>query len=49
MAGQRLDTAGLQFSKAVVGHGRELYEAALAQGHEGVVAKHLASTSRPVS
>jgi hypothetical protein len=27
--------------------GRVLYAAALAQGHEGVVAKHLASTYRP--
>jgi ATP-dependent DNA ligase len=44
---QRLDAAGVQFSEGVVGHGRALYEAALAQGHEGIVAKHLASTYRP--
>jgi len=30
-----------------VGQGRALYGAALVQGHEGVVAKHLASTYRP--
>jgi ATP-dependent DNA ligase len=44
---QRLEAADVQFSQGVVGQGRALYGAALAQGHEGVVAKHLASTYRP--
>jgi bifunctional non-homologous end joining protein LigD len=44
---QRLDAAEVQFSAGVVGHGRALYAAALAQGQEGVMAKHLASTYRP--
>jgi ATP-dependent DNA ligase len=44
---QRLNTAQVQFSACVVGHGRALYAAALAQGYEGVVAKHPASTCRP--
>src|SRR5262245_46835203 len=44
---QRLDAADVQFSAGVVGHGQALYAAALAQGHEGVVAKHLASRYRP--
>ena len=35
------------FSAGVVGAGTALYAAALAQGHEGVMAKHLASTYRP--
>jgi ATP-dependent DNA ligase len=41
---ERLDLAQLQFSDAVVGQGTALYVAALAQGHEGVMAKRLAST-----
>jgi ATP-dependent DNA ligase len=44
---QRLEAADVQFSAGVVGCGRALYAAALAQGHEGVVAKHRASTDRP--
>ena len=44
---QRLEATVVQFSAGVVGHGRALYAAALAQGHEGVVAKHLASPYRP--
>ena len=43
----RLDVAAVLFSEAVVGQGKALYAAALARGHEGVVAKHLASTYRP--
>src|SRR5262249_20796582 len=39
---RRLNAANVQFSEGVVGQGRALYAAALAQGHEGVVAKHLA-------
>jgi bifunctional non-homologous end joining protein LigD len=35
------------FSAGVVGTGTALYAAALAQGHEGVMAKHLASSYRP--
>jgi ATP-dependent DNA ligase len=44
---QRLDAADVRFSQGVVGQGKALYAAALAQGHEGVMAKHLASTYRP--
>jgi bifunctional non-homologous end joining protein LigD len=43
----RLDAADVRFSEGVVGQGRALYAAALAQGHEGVMAKHLASSYRP--
>jgi bifunctional non-homologous end joining protein LigD len=43
----QIDVAELLFSEAVVGHGKALYAAALARGHEGVVAKQLASTYRP--
>jgi hypothetical protein len=35
------------FSPAVVGQGHAAYAAALTHGHEGVLAKHLASTYRP--
>ena len=44
---QRLDAAEVRFSEAVVGQGKALYAAALAQGHEGIMAKHLASPYRP--
>jgi bifunctional non-homologous end joining protein LigD len=44
---QRLAVADVIFSEAVVGQGKALYAAALARGHEGVVAKRLASTYRP--
>jgi ATP-dependent DNA ligase len=44
---QRLDAAEVRFSEAVVGQGKALYAAALAQGHEGIMAKHLASLYRP--
>jgi ATP-dependent DNA ligase len=44
---QRLEAADVQFSQGVVGEGRAWYRAAVAQGHEGVVAKYLASTYRP--
>jgi ATP-dependent DNA ligase len=44
---QRFKAADVQFSQGVVGQGRALFAAALAQGHEGVVAKHLASAYRP--
>ena len=44
---ERLDIAGVRFSEGMVGQGMALYAAALAQGHEGVMAKHLASAYRP--
>jgi ATP-dependent DNA ligase len=44
---RRLDVAEVRFSDAVVGAGRTLYEAAVVRGHEGVIAKHLASAYRP--
>jgi ATP-dependent DNA ligase len=44
---QGLEAGGVQFSESVVGQGQALYAAALAQGHEGVLAKHLASSYRP--
>ena len=44
---RRLEVAEVLFSEAVVGQGKALYAAALARGHEGVVAKHLASVYRP--
>jgi ATP-dependent DNA ligase len=44
---QRLEAADVHFSESVVGQGEALYVAALAQGHEGVLAKHLASSYRP--
>jgi ATP-dependent DNA ligase len=39
-----LDDPDVIFSAGIVGTGTALYAAALAQGHEGVMAKHLAST-----
>ena len=44
---QGLEAADVQFSEGVVCQGQALYAAALAQGHEGVLAKHLASSYRP--
>jgi bifunctional non-homologous end joining protein LigD len=44
---QRLGRADVPFSAGVVGRGRAWYAAALAQGQEGVMAKHLASAYRP--
>ena len=44
---RKLDAAEMRFSEGVVGQGRALYVAALAQGHEGVMAKHLDSAYRP--
>jgi ATP-dependent DNA ligase len=43
----RLHVPEVIFSAGVVGTGTALYAAALAQGHEGVMAKHLTSTYRP--
>jgi ATP-dependent DNA ligase len=42
-----LGAPGVQFSAGVVGRGQAFYEAVVAQGHEGVLAKHLASKYRP--
>jgi len=44
---ERLHVPEVIFSAGVVGAGTAFYAAALAQGHEGVMAKHLASTYRP--
>lgn len=44
---RRLDAAEVQFSAGVIGDGKAFYEAAVAQGQEGVMAKHLASSYRP--
>ena len=41
---QKLDEVDVRFSEGVVGQGRAFYAAVVAQGHEGVMAKHLAST-----
>jgi bifunctional non-homologous end joining protein LigD len=42
-----LDAPEVAFSSGVVGAGKAFFAAALAQGHEGVLAKHLASAYRP--
>jgi ATP-dependent DNA ligase len=44
---QRLDAADVLFSAGMIGAGKTYYEAAIARGHEGVMAKHLASSYRP--
>ena len=44
---QRLDAPEVWFSAGVIGDGKAFYEAAVAQGQEGVMAKHLASSYRP--
>ena len=44
---RQLEAADVQFSIGVVGAGTAMYAAVVAQGHEGVMAKHLASTYRP--
>jgi bifunctional non-homologous end joining protein LigD len=43
----RLCVAEVFFSAGVVGAGNALYAAAVASGHEGMMAKHLASRYRP--
>jgi DNA ligase-1 len=43
----KLDIAAVAFSPAVLRTGIALYEAALAGGHEGVMAKQLQSVYRP--
>ena len=42
-----VDDPRLIYSDGVVGRGRDFFRAVVAQGHEGVVAKHLASAYRP--
>jgi len=44
---ERLHVPEVIFSAGIVGPGTALYAAALTQGHEGVMAKHLTSTYRP--
>ena len=44
---QRLDATEVRFSAGVIGDGKAFYEAAVARGHEGIMAKHLASSYRP--
>ena len=44
---QRLEAVDVHFSTGVIGAGTALYEAALARGHEGIMAKHLGATYRP--
>jgi ATP-dependent DNA ligase len=44
---QGLDVADVQFSVGVLGAGTAFFEAAVARGHEGVMAKYLWSTYRP--
>ena len=44
---QGLEGADVHFSESVVGQGEALHAVALAQGHEGVLAKRLASSYRP--
>jgi ATP-dependent DNA ligase len=39
----KLDPAVIEFSAGVIGAGAALYQAAVAHGHEGVMAKHLSS------
>jgi ATP-dependent DNA ligase len=42
-----LQAPGVLFSEGVVGVGKAFYQAVVAQGHEGVMAKHLAAPYRP--
>jgi bifunctional non-homologous end joining protein LigD/DNA ligase-1 len=44
---QGRDVAEVQFSAGVIGAGTAFFEAAVARGHEGVMAKYLGSTYRP--
>ena len=43
----KLDPAEVRFSAEVIGVGTAFYQAAVACGHEGVMAKHLTSAYRP--
>jgi ATP-dependent DNA ligase len=44
---RRLNAADVRFSAGVIEAGKALFEGAIAQGHEGVMAKHLASIYQP--
>jgi hypothetical protein len=44
---EKLDVTEVEFSSAVIGAGTALYQAAVAGGHEGVMAKQLTSAYRP--
>jgi ATP-dependent DNA ligase len=44
---QQLEAADVQFSAGVIGAGMAFFEATVARGHEGVMAKYLGSTYRP--
>ena len=44
---QQLAAPEVRFSEGILGAGTALYAAVVAQGQEGVMAKHLASTYRP--
>ncbi len=44
---QKLNEPALVFSKGVMGAGIAFFEALVAQGHEGMMAKHLTSRYRP--
>jgi ATP-dependent DNA ligase len=43
----QVQSPAVEFSVGVVGRGKELYAQAVALGHEGVMAKHRASSYRP--
>jgi ATP-dependent DNA ligase len=42
-----LDAADIEFSAGVIGAGAGFFQAVVAHGHEGVMAKHLSSAYRP--
>jgi DNA ligase D-like protein (predicted ligase) len=44
---ERVGAPALVYSDGVIGHGREFFAQAVAQGHEGVMAKHIASRYQP--
>ena len=44
---RRLNEPVLVFSEGVIGAGKRFFETLVAQGHEGMMAKHLASRYRP--
>ncbi len=43
----QLNEPGLVFSEGIIGAGRRFFETLVAQGHEGMMAKHLSSRYRP--
>ncbi len=43
----KLNEPALVFSEGIIGAGRRLFETLVVQGHEGMMAKHLASRYRP--